>query len=870
MDGELAGSSMQGFGTTDYHAKFYANQLSRRFTGDTPDKLASSLVDAIVDLNPHQIDAALFAFQSPLSNGVILADEVGLGKTIEAGLVISQFWAERKRRILVITPANLRKQWMAELQEKFHLPCVILEKGPYDQARRDNPRRSPFDRDGHDIVIASIPWASGKEDDLGKIPWDLVVIDEAHRLRNVSGKQASRLKRSLTGCKKLLLTATPLQNNLIELWGLASIIDEHFFGEQAAFRKRYGGQLDQHAFNDLRLRLKPLVQRTLRKDAREFISYTDRIALLEEFTPTPEEQALYEMVSDYLRRPNLLALPSGQRHLMTMVLRKLLASSTFAIASALRTMANRLERETANLPAPDLDEELGDEYDALRETLDEWDEGDTVDAALHPSTREQAAAMQREMRELQAFADMAESIAHNAKMTALVSGLRRAFEHTARIGAARKAIVFTESRKTQQYLARVLSGMPEFADGIVLFDGSNNDPKSRQIYAAWRAKHQGTDKITGSRSADIRAALVDYFRDSGEIMLATEAAAEGINLQFCSLVINYDLPWNPQRIEQRIGRCHRYGQLHDVVVLNFLNKENEADQRVYELLDEKFHLFNGVFGASDEVLGSIGSGVDIERRIAEIYQTARTNEEIAHKFQQMQLDLIDVIDERREQTERKLFEHFDQDVAERFRVRQQGMNASLDRIERSLMLVTRHELRDHAHFSGDRSFVLYQNPYSDPAIKTGRYDLLSTRQKQTETPGHLYRPGHPLSHCVIAAAGQRELPPVELIFSYGAQSGRLSAIESFIGASGWIEARRLSVEMQAGSEDHLLLAGFVDDGRLLDAEQLETFFRIPGCAARAIMLDAGTRDRLDQLTPPSEKELDLLRNVLDPKKLYLG
>ena len=138
---------------------------------------------------------------------------------------------------------------------------------------------------------------------------------------------------------------------------------------------------------------------------------------------------------------------------------------------------------------------------------------------------------------------------------------------------------------------------------MVLFDGSNSDPKSRDIYNDWRLKHASSDRVTGRRAADIRAALVEYFRDDGEIMLATEAAAEGINLQFCSLVINYDLPWNPQRIEQRIGRCHRYGQKHDVVVLNFLNKENEADQRVYELLDEKFHLFSGVFGASDEVLG---------------------------------------------------------------------------------------------------------------------------------------------------------------------------------------------------------------------------------------------------------------------------
>lgn len=851
--------------TTDYHAKFYANQLARRVAGDSPDKLASSLVDAMVDLNPHQIDAALFAFQSPLSKGVILADEVGLGKTIEAGLVISQFWAERKRRILVITPANLRKQWAAELEDKFHLPCVILESGSFNRGLRANPRGNPFEQDGRAIVIASIPFASGKEEELERLPWDLVVIDEAHRLRNSSGRQAQRLKRALSGRKKLLLTATPLQNNLIELWGLASLIDEHFFGERAAFQKRYGGQLDQHAFNDLRMRLKPLVQRTLRKEAREFISYTERIAMLEEFTPTPEEQTLYEMVSEYLQRPNLLALPAGQRHLMTMVLRKLLASSTFAIASALRTMASRLERNLADLPLEerDLEEDLADDYDPLGDTVEEWNEseGQDVEAPLTPTTPEHRAAMVREMRELQAFASEAESIAHNAKVFALVTGLRKAFEHTQRIGAARKAIVFTESRKTQQYLHRVLSGIPEFADGLMLFDGSNNDPKSREIYDAWRQRHANTDKVTGSRSADIRAALVEYFRDTGEIMIATEAAAEGINLQFCSLVINYDLPWNPQRIEQRIGRCHRYGQQHDVVVLNFLNKDNEADQRVYELLDQKFHLFSGVFGASDEVLGSIGSGVDIERRISEIYATARTDAEIARNFQQMQLELTDQIDELRAQTERKLFEHFDEDVAERFRLRQDGIRSSLDRIERTLMTVTRHELRDHARFSDVRSFVLYTSPYPDLLVPLGRYDMPPKRSKHQEVPGHLYRPGHPLGQRLIKEAGSRDVPPAEVTFAYSDHPGRLSAIESFIGSSGWLTVGQLSIEMDAGAEDHLLLAGYADDGRSLDAEQIEALFRIPGTTSRIVMLDSETQRHLGELIQQRRAEtLESLEN----------
>lgn len=157
---------------------------------------------------------------------------------------------------------------------------------------------------------------------------------------------------------------------------------------------------------------------------------------------------------------------------------------------------------------------------------------------------------------------------------------------------------------------------------IVTFNGQNTDDLAKDIYAFWLDKNAETGRITGSKNVDMRMALVDFFRDHAEVMIATEAAAEGINLQFCSLIVNYDLPWNPQRIEQRIGRCHRYGQKHDVVVINFLNKDNLADQRIYELLKEKFQLFDGVFGASDEVLGRVESGIDFEKRVLEILKPA--------------------------------------------------------------------------------------------------------------------------------------------------------------------------------------------------------------------------------------------------------
>jgi SNF2 family DNA or RNA helicase len=214
---------------TDYHIKYYANELRKRCSSDSLEKLTSALMDAQVDLNPHQIDAALFAFRSPLSKGGILADEVGLGKTIEAGIVISQKWAERKRKILIIVPSSLRKQWNQELQDKFFLPSHILEARSFNLVIKKG-KSNPFER--KDIVICSYHFARNKSEFVVPIKWDLVVIDEAHRLRNVyksSNKIARTLKETLHNCPKILLTATPLQNSLLELYGLVSFIDDYAF-----------------------------------------------------------------------------------------------------------------------------------------------------------------------------------------------------------------------------------------------------------------------------------------------------------------------------------------------------------------------------------------------------------------------------------------------------------------------------------------------------------------------------------------------------------------------------------------------------------------------------------------------------------------
>ncbi|WP_316980115.1 SNF2-related protein [Shumkonia mesophila] len=834
---------------TAYHAKYFAYELTRRCSSDSDEKLAGAVAGAQVDLNPHQVDAALFAFRSPLSKGAVLADEVGLGKTIEAGLVISQKWAERKRRILIIAPSNLRKQWHQEMNEKFFLPCAILESRSYKEAQKQGNIR-PFEI-RNAIVICSYQFARNKASDVNSVPWDLIVIDEAHRLRNVykpSNVIANTLKGALAHAQKLLLTATPLQNSLLELYGLVSFIDEHTFGDLKSFREQFINISHERTFRILKERLKPICHRTLRRQVTAYVPFTRRLPLVEEFTPDESEDRLYHLVSDYLQRANLQALPTSQRSLMTLVLRKLLASSSFAIAGALTTLSTRLKNKLRqHETAHSLEEELDQDYEALDETADEW----TEDEAPEPLSEADQKAIEAEIADLEDFTRLALSIQHNEKGKALLKALTAAFKKAKDIGAAEKAIIFTESRRTQDYLLRLLADSP-FTDGIVLFNGSNTDDRSKQIYAAWKVRHDGTDRVTGSRTADMRSALVDYFREEGRIMIATEAGAEGINLQFCSLVVNYDLPWNPQRIEQRIGRCHRYGQKHDVVVVNFLNRKNEADQRVFQLLSEKFQLFEGVFGASDEVLGAIESGVDFEKRIAGIYQKCRQPEEIKTAFDQLQLELNLEIDQAMTRTRQQLLENFDDEVREKLKIRDQESRAYLNRFEQLLMRLTRQELDGSAEFIDGSSFHLNACPFPDCAreIALGRYEL-----PRRSGEAHLYRLNHPLAEAIVARAKGRDLPVADIRFDLNSHEGKISVLEPLRGQAGWLVLTLFTVEALDQIEDHLLFAGVSDSGTTVSEDALQRLLTVPGRDGLSLETPVDVSRALDSIIQRRQKDI---------------
>ena len=807
---------------TNHHAKYYAHELTRQIAGGDIDRLSTSLFDASVDLNPHQIDAALFALDSPLSKGVVLADEVGLGKTIEAGLVLCQYWAERKRKLLVICPASLRRQWAAELSEKFNLPTLILDTPSVRKQRKEGIYNS-FDQ--NKVIILSYHYATRMEDVLRAIPWNLVVFDEAHKLRNAhqkSNRMGQTLRRALDGRQKLLLTATPLQNSLMELYGLSTLIDEHIFGDDKVFRKQYLNSGTDTS--RLRERLSGFVKRTLRKQVLEYVRYTKRSTFTQRFTPGDDEQRLYDALSAFMHREVSYALPKQQRHLMTLILRKLLASSSYAITETLNGIRNRLVSLRDQQPVTEdflghliKENELKDEYLEELEKLEGTSPAETeIESVIDKEKIDQ------EIAELEQYIAWAKAINTDSKTQQLITALEIGFNEMEKIGAARKAIIFTEFRRTQEYIKTYLKGNG-YKGKLVTFNGTNADPDSTNIYQQWLEINQGSDKITGSRPVDRRTALIDRFQNEAEIMVATEAAAEGVNLQFCSMVINYDLPWNPQRIEQRIGRCHRYGQKHDVVVANFVNTRNEADKRVLEILSDKFNLFSGVFGASDDVLGWIESGMDFEKRILKIYQSCRSSEQIQDAFEALRKKLGSDISERLGGTHQLLLERFDEGIHDLFRVQLDLAQQRLDKVGRLFWDLTRHVLNKNARFDDKKhEFVLIHAPSEN--ICTGHYQLIRKGIADKEIRAdRLYRLTHPLGEYVLNTARNLVTPVVAMQFDISNHPGKISVVEMLKGKTGWLCLDLLTIN-SFQQEEHLVFAGLLSDDTPLDQETCEKLF----------------------------------------------
>ena len=594
-----------------------------------------------IDPNPHQINAFCAAIDAMKTGGMVLADEVGLGKTIEAGLVLRYMLESGAKKVLIALPVSLRKQWELELEDKFDLSSVILDRLTVEHDAK-NWHRKLADRQGVMIVITSYDYSSKLMKRFPDVKWDFLIIDEAHNLRNLnSTKRAKRLYALSGGIPKILLTATPLQNSLMDLYGLISFIDPRIFGSEQVFRQRY---MKDEDYDGLKRELTPVLYRTLRKDVVDYMHFVKRICRTVDFKLSPDEIELYERVNLFLKRDALYSIPASNRGLIILVIRKLMASSSFALVETFEVLKKRLEKLYEGTRSADAQEGFDLFWSFVEDEIDESGFEETEDE----DTAAQKTYIQAELDKVNAIIDVAKRIKTNSKVTALKQALEIGFSYQRDNGIAQKAVVFTESKRTQKYIAAELRKSGYSEDNILLFNGDFDDTMTKEIYRAWQVKNFGNANY--GRNVEYKHAIVDYFKEHAKILICTDAGSEGLNLQFCNTVINYDLPWNPMKIEQRIGRCHRYGQQNDVVAINLLNTQNEADKRVYEILSKKFELFEGVFGASDIVLGALESGTSFEKMVLDIYQSCNTTTEFRKAFDKLDRKL----NAKRDKNARKL------------------------------------------------------------------------------------------------------------------------------------------------------------------------------------------------------------------------
>ena len=649
------------------HRRYYAEDLVRRRRAGEARRYAASQRQGRIDPNPHQIDAVMFALQRIPEGGCVLADEVGLGKTIEAGLVIAQLLAEGAERILIILPRALVGQWQDELFTLFGISAFEASE----------PRT---DTNGPGVFLAGREWAGGPRgsEKLGDGPaFDLCVIDEAHELfasihRRFDGlgtyqeehkdaQTAHRVRKLLGPSPVLLLTATPMQNSLLELWGLVQYVERSgtLLGLRPTFRKLFcedtaGRRIVPEQSPDLRRRLASVVHRTLRRQAQEFLEkpFVGRSARLFEYRMEPDERSLYDDVTAYLLRPTLYAFRGRSRQLLLIGFHRRMASSTAALAASLHQVANRLRKLVRGLEQDDATELSAD---FLADLEDEDDTRPAVTEETSPAPK--PTDLRNELAEVEDFIRRAQDLPHDSKAQSLVTAVEAIGK---RESGSHKVVIFTESLTTQSYLRDLLvesAGLRE--DEITLFSGANGHPRARDALARWQGQI-GNGLPAHSRPSPniaVRLALVHEFKTRSRVFISTEAGAKGLNLQFCDTIVNYDLPWNPQRIEQRIGRCHRYGQTRDVTVINFLAKDNEAQRLTFDILSQKLELFGTVLGMTDEVLHEssedgtaelgMSLGPDFEAEIRRIWDRARSVQEVEVELRRLR----DSVDERRRSLE---------------------------------------------------------------------------------------------------------------------------------------------------------------------------------------------------------------------------
>lgn len=601
--------------SSPYHVYYKARRLSQHMNG--AGRLLPAYASSNIEIYPYQIAAALFALRSPHLKGTVLCDEGSLGKTYEALLVATQMRYEGKDRQLLILPTNLIHQWAAKIESGFSIPfCILDSEEAILVCSEDEPEVNPFER--QELVITTYDFAVERAALIKEIRWDLVIFDEASCLsKGYTGqnKTATTLKEATAGAYRLLLTPTPIELSIMDVYGLIHFIDESVLPDADWFYNRYFRKPENYP--ELTEWVSRYCFRTLKSQVGGYVNFTERIPHTISYELTEGERALYALLDEYLSQPRKLAYPQMKPYDLTLLFYHTVSSSPQALA---RTIDGAMKRVETLSPA------LGD------------------------------ALKKQELSQLGAILEKARAITTTGKSQKLLSVLKNYFARLKEIGVPPKAVVFVDNLTTQKYLLTLLSGKG-FANKVLTYNGTN----SRDPLILNRFRNDKTVKI----------------------MLTTDEAARGLDMEFCPVVVNYDLLYNAIQLEQRISRCHRQGQRADVFAVNLLCKENFADVRILELINKRVLQFGGIFGLSDDLLGNF------DTEAAQVLTAARDRDEIEKAFAD-NLTLHQTENERIvDRAEQTIFTSFTQDIAKTITVTPQYIRDKTKEINDELWEIAR-------------------------------------------------------------------------------------------------------------------------------------------------------------------------------------
>jgi len=525
-----------------------------------------------VQLLEHQLDAAHRAlFQ--MNGKALFADEVGLGKTIEVGMVLKEMvFRDAHDKFLILTPAQLATQWRKEMREKFGLEFACNYDDDFEGF------------DAYDKIVASIDTAKRDSyaEEIHKRNWDALIIDEAHYLRNQDTNRYEFVE-DIDYQYAFFATATPVQNDVTDLFNVINLIRPGLFGTEAEFERRYIPNDDSGGVQnaaELNRQLRSVMIRHKRGDTA--IDFTDRKVRTKTFQPSRQEKALYDAVTDYVK--SHYSKQAGQ-HLVMLMLQKEVVSSPWAVLS----------------------------------TVEKWLDGDGRD--LRGQEREELLSIAKQARQM-------EQTTKQKKLLEIIRGVNQRMD-------TGRTIVFTQFRATQDAIVEALH------------TGAGGDEVP-------------VHRVNGSLSSEEKDNQLQYFRERGGVLVTTDSISEGRNIQFCNVIVNYDLPWNPMSVEQRIGRIDRIGQDRDVYVYN-LALEGTVEDYVLEKLYGKIDVFHQTVGGLKEILSEREqSSGQFEQEVLQQLIEAGSERELENNFEDMAVDL------KKDKEAAKKAQQFNEEVFEGF------------------------------------------------------------------------------------------------------------------------------------------------------------------------------------------------------------